>query len=217
MEPICDSNIIDNSLTVKGSKTMEDFTFDDRTHQYLLNGVQIPSVTQVLMEAGLVNLDFISKDLLEQKADLGIKVHLTTELYDQGNLILESLHPTLLAYLNSYIKFKMDYNFIVQDIELKSYHKLFRYAGRIDRIGTVSGKLSIIDIKSGTVQPTHALQLAGYSELYNQDKKLKDQIRKRYCVYLSQDGYVVKEYNNPTDKNIFLAALTITNYKRSIS
>ena len=191
-------------------------SFDDQKHQYKSDGLIIPSVTQVIRESGLVNLDWIDKELLEIKADLGKKVHSTTELYDNGTIDLDELHPILKAYLDGWIKFRKDYNFIPTEIELQLSHKLYKYAGRIDRVGLIGKDLSLIDIKSGTQQKTNAIQTAGYELLYNQEKKKTEQIKKRFIVYLSETGYKVEEHKNVNDKNIFLAALTITNYLRSI-
>lgn len=198
----------------------DEFIYDDETHTYKLNGVIIPSVTQILKGAGLVNLDFIDKEVLRQKADLGKKVHTTTELYDTEDLFLDDLHPLLQQYLQQWAKFKLDYNFQITDIETMLFHSVYRYAGRLDRVGIIeaekfTGK-ALIDIKSGLMHHSHAIQLAAYAELYNMGKKVKDHIRKRYCVYLSPEGYLVKEYNNPLDKNVFLSALTINNYLKQI-
>ena len=46
----------------------------------------------------------------------------------------------------------------------------------------------------------------------DQQKAKKDQIKKRMTVYLSEEGYKVEPNDNPNDKNVFLAALTIFNF-----
>ena len=187
-------------------------TYNDSNHEYKLDGMIIPSVTQVLKGAGLVSLDFVNEQLLEEKADLGKKVHLTTELYDNGTLDLDELHPTLKAYLDSWIKFKEDFHFISTAIELQLFHKLYRYAGRIDRVGLANGVLTLIDIKSGIHTKTHAIQTAAYTLLYNQDKKKGEQIKKRFTVYVKPEGYKVEGNKGANDQNIFLSALTIHNF-----
>ncbi len=191
-------------------------TFIEDSHEYKDNGVVIPSVTQVMKTSGLVNLDWVSDEILESKSDLGKKVHSATELYDKNDLNINELHPKLRLYLDGWIKFRKDYNFTPTEIELQLFHKLYKYAGRIDRVGNIGKDLVIIDIKSGTHQKTHEIQTAGYELLYNQDKKKADQIKKRFIVYLSEKGYKVEEHKKQTDKNIFLSALTITNYLRSL-
>jgi hypothetical protein len=190
--------------------------FNEETHTYKLDGVIIPSVTQILNESGLVNLDWIDADLLAETADLGQKVHSTTELYDTQDLDFNKLHPTLKNYLDGWIKFKKDYDFIPMEIEMQLSHPVYRYAGRIDRVGFIGKDLTVVDIKSGTKQKVHALQTAGYKCLYDVDKKKIEQIKRRICVYLNQDGYEVEEYKSAQDINVFLSALTITNYKRGV-
>jgi hypothetical protein len=191
-------------------------TYNEERHEYKDNGIVIPSVTQIIKTAGLVNLDWVSEETLNIKADLGKKVHSATELYDKNDLDINDLHPTLRLYLDGWIKFRKDYGFIPTEIELQLFHKLYKYAGRIDRVGNISKDLVLIDIKSGTHQKTNAIQTAGYELLYNQDKKKSEQIKKRFIVYLSEQGYKVEEHKNQNDKNIFLSALTITNYLRSL-
>lgn len=189
-------------------------SFDEVNHIYRLDGVTIPSVTQVIQEAGLIDLSGIDDGLLNYKSDLGQKIHLATELYDKNNLDMDGLHPTLRLYLDAWIKFRKDYNFIPVEIELQLFHKLYKFAGRIDRVGYIGKDSSLVDIKSGSYQKAHAIQTAGYELLYNQDKKA-DKTKKRFVVYLNETGYKIEENKNQDDRNVFLSALTITNYLRS--
>ena len=191
-------------------------TFTAENHIYRVGGVIVPSVTQIIKDAGLVNFDFISDELLAAKADLGNKVHSTIELNDHGTLDVETLHILLKKYLDSWIKFKHDFNYTTIDIELQLYHPLFRYAGRIDQVGETEKGLTLLDIKSGKVQKTHPIQTAGYAELFNYKKPKREQIKRRLAVYLTTENYKVIEHKESSDRNIFLAALTIANYhKRS--
>jgi hypothetical protein len=189
-------------------------TFEPESHLYKVDGVVVPSVTQVIKEAGLSELEYVPERTLREKADLGNKVHKATELLDRDNLDVESIHPILLNYVAMWEQFKKDFGFEAQDIELTLHHPLYRFAGRIDRVGLVNGKLSIVDIKSGGKYNTHSLQTAGYKLLYDHDKLKKEQIKNRMSVYLSQENYSIFEHKDSQDERVFLAALTITNYKR---
>jgi hypothetical protein len=190
-------------------------SFDETKHIYKSDGLVIPSVTQIMQSSGLVNLEWISQEILDNTSDLGKKVHKTTELLDKGTLDIETLHPTLRNYLNGWIKFRKDFDFIPTEIELQLFHELYKYAGRIDRVGMIGKDLTLLDIKSGTKQKSHAIQTMGYKLLYDQNKKKPEQIKRRLIVYLSEDGYKIEEHKEETDKNIFLAALTITNFLRN--
>ena len=188
--------------------------FNEEKHEYSIAGIVIPSVTQIIKDGGLINLDWIDKELLESKADLGKKVHTTTEFYDKGTLNVDELHPTLKTYLDGWIKFRTDYNFTPTEIELQLFHSLYRYAGKIDRVGLMSKDLTLLDIKSGTPQKSHAIQNSAYKGLHDQNKKKSEQIKKRFTIYLSEDGYKVIEDKNPNDWNVFLSCLTISNFLR---
>ena len=146
-------------------------TFEESTHQYKFNGVNVPSVTQILSGSGLIDLSFINKDLLAEKADLGTKVHQATELYDQNEIDLDELHPTLKSYLDSWIKFRKESGFEPTGIEIPLYHSVYKFAGRIDRVGTIGKDLIILDIKSGTSQKSHAIQTAAYQMLFNRSEE----------------------------------------------
>ena len=189
-------------------------TFDEETHTYRLDGIKIPSVTQIIKSVGLMDLTFVKQELLEYKADLGKKVHSTTELYDRNNLDIESLHPVLKGYLSGWIKFREEIKFIPILIETMLAHPAYRYAGRIDRVGMIDNVLVELDIKSGIPHHSYAIQSAGYVEMYNFDKpKIKDQIKRRFTIHLAQDGtYKLIEHKDPKDRTIFLSALSIHNY-----
>lgn len=190
--------------------------FEESTHIYKVNGSVIPSVTQILKEAGLIDLSFVDKDVLAYTSDLGRKVHETTELYDKGILDLESLHPLLKGYLDAWIKFRKESGFEPLIIEVMYHHPIFHYAGRIDRIGMMGKDLIQLDLKSGTAQAAYALQSAAYTELYNANNS-KPNIKKRFAIYLSPNGkYNLKPYTDKNDLRVFYAALTLTNYKRSL-
>lgn len=203
---------IDNKI----QKNNDIFEFDKTTHTFKLNGIKIPSVTQILDSAGFnEGIKFIPKDVLDAASDLGTKVHRTTEMYDKNILDVDSLHPVLRNYLTQWIKFRKDFDFVPSEIELIKYHSLYKYAGIIDRIGASRGKLTLIDIKSGIYVKSHEIQTAGYEILYNENLSPKDHIKQRLLVYISEDSYKVEINKNSIDKNVFISALTIHNYKRS--
>ena len=192
---------------------MSDFQFNEEKHEYTLGGIVIPGVTQVIQDAGLINFDGVNKELLDYKADIGRKVHSATELYDSGILDEESLHPILKGYFDSWVKFRKDFKFEPVKIEAQLFHPIYRFAGRIDRIGMIDKDETLVEIKSGGKQKVHEIQTAGYSLLWCQDKK---KIKRRIAVYLSEEGYKIEEHKNPSDKNIFIACLSIYNYKKGL-
>lgn len=64
------------------------FKYDDATHTYKLDGITMPSVTQIM--SPLHDFSFVSPEVLDQKRIIGTLVHKTIHLYLSGNLPLES-------------------------------------------------------------------------------------------------------------------------------
>ena len=189
------------------------FEYFPELHDYKLNGVIISGVTTILQKAGLISFDFVSPEHLAELADLGHKVHTTCELWDRDNLDMDSLHPILKGYLDSWIKFITISKYTFEAIETPIFSAKYRIAGTPDRITT--GKI-LIDIKIGVPKKADPIQTAGYALIYDEDKKAKDRIKRRMSVYLDKKGGIPKtiEYKESTDKIVFLAALTITNFLR---
>jgi len=185
--------------------------YNEETHTYTLNGVELPSVTQIITSIGLVDYSMANKDLLEYKADIGRKVHRTIELYDNNELDDSELHPLLKNYLEQWKKFKKDFGLHIIESEIKMFHPIYKYAGTIDVLGRIDDYYVIIDIKSGGEIPAHSIQTSAYKEMIEKNTKIK--IRRRFAVYLTEENYNVVEHKNK-DLNIFLSALSIYNWKK---
>lgn len=183
-------------------------TFDPIKHEYFLNNKKVPSVTQIL--SSLNDFSNVSPEVLNHAKDLGTGVHLACELSDRKDLL--ELPEIYRGYLRNWNKFlnEMNVEIIEDGIEKIVYSEKLRYAGRIDRLGIVKNKLTIIDIKSGQKNPVFALQLAGYGIALNE---MGTKAKSRMTVYLKPEGYKVEEYKNPADDAIFLSVLNIYNWK----
>lgn len=193
---------------------METLIFDEEQHKYTYNGVVIPSVTQILQTAGLSSFGNINESVLQEAGERGKLVHQYTEDYDNGVLDLDLLSSTYRGYIDSWASFIKDYNFVPQYVEVPLAHKWLKFAGTIDRVGTINkDELIILDIKSGVKTPEVAIQTAGYKILFESNFGVK--IKKRLAIFLKPTGYKVEVFTKKADENIFLSALNITNWKRS--
>lgn len=183
------------------------FTFDPIEHKYYLDGVEIPSVTQILREAGLVQ----HLNGFQEAVYRGLHVHTACEWLDLNDLDWRTVHESYTGYVRAYEWFKQETGFTPELIEYQAYHPVYRYAGTLDRRGVVDGYSALIDIKTGAPQPWWPLQLAGYQLLGGEDWK-DDQ---RLAVQLNEDGtYRIHRYFEQSDTQAFLAALTMTHWKR---
>ena len=187
-------------------------TFDELKHEYRHGGKVVSSVTQILQHAGLIDLSMVKEGVLEYRRVLGTAVHRATELYDQEDLDVDSLDSRIRPYLDAWIKFKADTNIVIKENELRLFHPTYRFAGTLDRVGMLGKDRVLIDLKTGLMYPSYGPQTAAYKSAYEHQTKKK--IQKRYTVQLKDDGnYRLEPMTNNDDWSVFLACLTLKNFK----
>ena len=191
---------------------MAELTFTPDGHIYRLDGVRIPSTSQVIKAMGLLSFP----PGIETHMARGTRVHRATELYDEGDLDEDALDPLIVPYLTAYKRFKTDMLFIPKQIEVPMYHPSYLYAGTIDRIGILvmaDGNLALLDIKSGSPYPAVALQLTAYTEMARANGLA---VRKAYALYLKRNGnYKIEEITDMRRAlNVFLSALAVYTWKK---
>ena len=182
-------------------------TFDAEKHEYRVDGKVVPSVTQILRP--LMDFSFVKPDVLEAAANFGTAVHRACELDDLGELDPDSLDPALDPYLAGWRKFCREHECQWEAIEKTVLHGSMRYAGTLDRAGTVKGVGSIVDLKSGSsLMPTVGPQLAAYARAYDTQGALMQ----RLAVRLYPGGYELKAYTDPSDWPTFASLVTIRQF-----
>lgn len=197
---------------------MTNLILEEKKHEYFLDGVRIPGVTEILQDAGLSNLDGVNQDILERAAEFGKAVHKTIELYCKGTLDIESLDPALVPYLAAWKAFAEDFGYIHHKTEFQGHSPKYRFAFTIDQLGEIAKTktpgLTLADIKTGQPYPSHKYQMGGYS--LGAGKEYKNII----LIYLDPSyqprGYkVFFATNNKREQCIFLSALSLYNVKKS--
>jgi len=184
--------------------------FDHITHTYAKNGVNLPSVTQLIDTACPDAFYHVPPEVMEKARQRGTAVHKITELHDKGILSEDSIDPDLSPYFDAYKAFLHRMCPVFDRIECIVDSELYKYAGTLDRTGRMQGYAFIIDIKTCSCESKWTgVQTSAYN------KALNDEIyRKRFGLYLKSTGkYKLVEYANPQDFNIFLSILNIRNFK----
>jgi hypothetical protein len=145
---------------------MADLLFDAEKHEYSLNGVIVPSVTQILEDAGVIDYSFISHATREMALHRGSMVHLACQLYDERDLVESSVDPAIVPYLNAWKRFLSETGFILEtdQIEKRFYNERWAYAGTRDRRGKLRGMPTVADIKTNDAPEWVRMQLAAYCE-----------------------------------------------------
>lgn len=188
--------------------------FDESKHEYTLDGVRIPGVTEILSPITADGYSKINPAVLERAAMKGTLVHEWCEMFDYG--CAEDFMPSeVVPYCQAYADFIRDYRPAWEKIEDIVYSDYYGYAGRLDRFGRIDGELSVVDIKTiaSPSMKTHisvCCQTAAYAYAIG----LSD--AKRYALYLKPDGeyrlFDCEEYeekNNFGGWDIFSTLLTL--------
>lgn len=189
-------------------------TFDRERHEYRLDGVIVPSTTQVLRSAGLITYSF-RNDYFRRRGEY---VHLACHLHDQEALDEASLDPVLAPYLEAYRSFLEDTGFEVLLSEEPLVSVSHRFGTTPDKLGLLHGAPAIIELKTGTVQPWVALQTAAQAlavaDRFPEYRKIK---LKRFALALRPDKtyHLTGPFTNKGDSEVFLAALACHAWKRA--
>lgn len=127
---------------------MAEFLFEESTHTYTLDGVVIPSVTEIC--APITCGKYPPVGVVQQAAARGTRVHELCALYDMDALP-DEIEAELVGYVKAWAAFCRDYKPVWTHIELPLYGVLnngLPFAGTIDRIGKIDGQTRVVDIKT---------------------------------------------------------------------
>jgi hypothetical protein len=181
--------------------------FEEETHTYTVGDVPVISVTQALVEAGLVDTKWFT-DFGRRR---GSAVHKAIEFMLDGSLDLNSIDPKISGYLDAYRAFAEDTGFEVLEVERKVWSPTRRYAGTLDQVGDLNHRRAIVDVKTGKLEPATGIQLTGYADAYQEETGLV--VSKLIGLQLNVDGtYKMKQYI--VDFSTWRAVLQVAWWKR---
>ena len=186
--------------------------FDEEAHIYKLDGREIPSVTTILTDVGLYpSFEFVKPWYAER----GTMTHRACHLLDMGTLLESSVDERIKGFVDSYRTFKDLYKFQLFESELRVFSREYWYAGTLDKTGLmlIKGKMEdvLLDLKCGGPEFGYQFQTAGYA--ITQKNRYTT---RRISVHLDEGGGIPKLvfHDNPSDFNIFLAAVSVHHAKR---
>jgi hypothetical protein len=179
---------------------LSDLTFQEDGHVYKFKGAVVPSVTQIL--GGLIKVeisgyewyvspsgDVISADRIDLAGDHGNAVHkgayiIATEGRDA--LDWDHLDPDLVHPLREFCRWedlhKPEYIFN----EKLLYSPSMQFAGTLDILARISGRLDLVDIKSGLLGLVGP-QTSGYDILVREGADFKERLS-RHVLHLPKTG-----------------------------
>jgi hypothetical protein len=197
--------------------------FDEVAHVYTVDGVAIPSVTQVLNEERFIDFSMVPNGILAAAQFRGSYVHRVLHLYLENDYDLDDCEPCYRGYVDSALRYldalkkrPLEHG----GIEYRFWETSRMYAGTMDYLGYDSDQiLSIDDFKTG--EPTDvaaALQTAAYENGVRRClfPGYDGPIRRR-AVKLFADGTPARTeiYTDPRDLSMFFTALSCVHFRRN--
>ena len=183
--------------------------FNPATHTYTdATGKPLLSVTTILKLAGLID----DRWFTEEACWRGSCVHAACEYDDKGTLDESSVDLGAWGYLVAWRKCKQALGIVgFTSIEKPMMCATLQFAGTPDRRGRRGSRRFVIDIKTGSHEPWHELQLAGYAE-FDYCPEAVDRI----VVRLKEDGsYSMKMCKDwHTDRAGFHGALAMAKWRQ---
>jgi len=140
--------------------------FVPATHEYRVDGVPMPSVTQLLDDAGLTpDYAAVPPAVLQHARARGIHIDACCDLLDADDLDWRSVHPEALPYVEAWLAFREYEGFTPVAAQVPLYHPSYGYAGTADAVGLLPGGHPVVVERKSTAKmaATYALQTAGYA------------------------------------------------------
>lgn len=164
---------------------LPELTFLDEGHTYHLDGAMIPSVTEIMRPLSRHEYTGVSEATLIAAADRGTAVHNAIENWIKFGM--DDIDPDYRGYLDAFHEFWDRYSPEPEGSEIRTYHKLYRYAGTIDLLARIDGKLAVVDYKTTyrLIDKNVRVQLEAYSQAL---KSHGIEVEKKIALHLGKDG-----------------------------
>ena len=185
--------------------------FNEDKHEYSVDGVKVPSVSEILAPLNADRYGEINQAVLRSAAERGKAVHEICEAIDYDLFTSEmedEMPPELEGYVGAYFQFLFDHEVYWEMVEqiVACYRGVEGeqplYCGTIDRFGIVDGKAAVVDIKTYAsmtteAQMTASCQTALYCSAILNGKPGSGIVHnntewygsmKRYILHLKRDG-----------------------------
>lgn len=194
----------------------EGLTFEEQGHIYHLDGIPIPSVTTIMKSLSHEYYGQINQEKLAFAAIRGTRVHQAVEEYEIYGIM--DIPQEFSGYTNAYLQWKKDFQVEILATEQKVYHKKLRYAGTMDLLCKINGKIMLVDLKttSKTIPFLLGVQLVAYKNALL-SHEIDFELDGIMALGLKKDGKYQEVHSNelPPEKdcwNCFSALQIARNY-----
>jgi hypothetical protein len=162
---------------------MSEIHFDPVDHLYTVDGRRVPSVTQLLQQAGLSpTYDGVNPEVLLHARERGIHVEACCQLWSDGTLDETSVHPEAQPYLDAFKRAVHERTITNMRWQVVGYQPEDDVAGTTDLLCDIRGRASVVDVKAtAKLDRSYRIQLTAYQRQHGGD-------RFRYVLHLQKKG-----------------------------
>lgn len=164
--------------------------YNEELHKYYVNGVEVPSVTDICSPISFQRLDALQKSMLDRAKARGTRCHEIAEEYLLvGEIDIDEIETEYIPYVQQFVLWVKTYRPKVLYTEKRLWGKDF--AGTLDLICEIDGKIINVDYKftSAMDKKSLSVQLEGYDRLA---KENGIRIDESWVLHIKKDGYVFK-------------------------
>ena len=164
---------------------MSEVILNEDTHTYIVDGVELPSVTTILRFIR-ADLGTVNPSVLAMAAERGKAVHAACEMIDYGGDF--EIQDGIEGYLRSYNTFLRDYSPEWVGIESPVCSPGRGFAGTIDRWGFIDDAPAVVDLKTvGSPTRETYISLCAQTAAYAYCLGYNEGCR-RYGLFLKANG-----------------------------
>lgn len=191
---------------------MNELTFDQDNHLYYLDGLMLPSVTQLMQPLNEAKYATIDPVTLDAAARRGTEVHEAVEFYNNYGIM--EIAPQWQGYADAYLLWFQRHNPTVVSAEMKTWHKQLMYAGTVDMLARIDDRLYLIDVKTtATINDMlTTVQLEAYAQAL---RSHHIEVQNKAILQLKRDGsYEFRPYKalDIPAWRVFTSLITIRSY-----
>ena len=168
-------------ITYKNGKEYS-LDYDEDAHSYKVEGVKVPSVTRIVDACFPKNLTNWAVTLgeeeyhriLDEALDIGNYTHEWIETYLKQDHATPDVGHSSFKSIKSFLKWDSDYEPKWIDSERKIYCDKYKYAGTVDAVAKINGRVCVIDFKtSRKIYKPYHLQVTAYAQAIKRIDGLK--------------------------------------------
>jgi hypothetical protein len=147
--------------------------YDESAHSYKVDGVKVPSVTRVVDGCFPKNLTdwalSVGKEeydnVISEAIEIGNDAHAWIEDYITYGHVCNDPGSRIQPSIKAFMQWCKDVKPVWNDAERKIYCDKYKYAGTVDAVAKINGRVCVIDFKtSKKIYKPYHLQVTAYAQ-----------------------------------------------------